>query len=209
MSPPVDPARYAAYLGVMAVMVATPGPANLFAIATGAAGGRAAVIRAVAGMNAASLVWIGGAALGLAALARAQPRLFHAMAYVGAAYLAWLAFLALRAALRGEAEAPHASGRAGRFPFRDGFAVQMSNPKALVFTTVVLPPFIDPSRGVAGQLGVLAGTMIAMDLVTMTAYGFGGAALARRMTEPRFRRGFAAFTGLLLLAAATLIALRA
>jgi hypothetical protein len=42
----------------------------------------------------------------------------------------------------------------------------------------------------------------------MTAYGFGGAAIAHRMREPRFRRAFAGFTGLLLISAAALIALR-
>ena len=41
---PVDPARYATFLGVMAVMAATPGPANLFAIATGAQKGKGAAL---------------------------------------------------------------------------------------------------------------------------------------------------------------------
>jgi hypothetical protein len=37
----------------------------------------------------------------------------------------------------------------------------------------------------------------------------GGAALAERMAEPRFARGFSIFTGALLLAAAALIGARA
>lgn len=208
MVPPVDPARYSAFLGVMAVMAATPGPANLFAIATGARQGKAAVIRAVAGMNLASLVWIGGAALGLAALARAFPAVFHAMAYVGAAYVAWLGLRALWGAWRGEADLGHAP-KARRTAFGGGFAVQISNPKALLFTTVVLPPFLDSARPLAGQLAAYAATLVAMDVVTMSSYGLGGAAIAARMTEPGFRRGFAAFTGCLLVAAAVLIALRA
>jgi threonine/homoserine/homoserine lactone efflux protein len=36
MQLPVDPARFAAYASVTSVMVVAPGPANLFAIATGA-----------------------------------------------------------------------------------------------------------------------------------------------------------------------------
>ena len=205
MVPPVDPARYAAYLGVMSLMVATPGPANLFAIATGARLGKAAVFRAVLGMNLASLVWIGGAALGLAALARTSPGLFHLMAYVGAAYLAWLGLRALRTA--SDAARPQGGGDI-RPAFTGGFAVQLANPKALLFTTVVLPPFLDPGRPLAGQLAVLAATMIAMDVTAMTAYGLGGAAISERMTEARYSRGFAIFTGLLLIAAALMIALR-
>ena len=59
---PVDPHKYVAFLGIMAVLAVTPGPANLFAIATGMHRGRAAVIRGVAGMSCATLVWFIGAA---------------------------------------------------------------------------------------------------------------------------------------------------
>lgn len=38
---PVDPHLYSTFLGVMAVMAVTPGPANLFAVATGVEKGRA------------------------------------------------------------------------------------------------------------------------------------------------------------------------
>jgi len=208
---PVDPARYAAYLSITAVMVVTPGPANLFAIATGATRGRAAVLAAVAGMNLANLVWYAAAGLGLGALALAFPQVFRLLAFAGAAYVAWLGLRALLAAWRGEAghEAAHAAAPRRRRPaLIDGLIVQGSNPKALLFTTAVLPPFIDPARPLAPQMVLFAAAGIAGDLAAMTAYGFGGAALARRMEEPAFRRGFGVFTGLLLLAAATLIALR-
>ena len=42
----------------------------------------------------------------------------------------------------------------------------------------------------------------------MSAYGLGGAALARRMAEPRFRRGFQVVVGVLLITAAALMAFR-
>ena len=47
---PVDPHLYAAFLGVMAVMAITPGPANLFAVATGMEKGRASALIGVVGM---------------------------------------------------------------------------------------------------------------------------------------------------------------
>lgn len=208
MQLPVDPARFAAYASVTTVMVIAPGPANLFAIATGARRGRAAVVSAVAGMNLGNLAWWTAAGLGLSALALAFPAAFHALAWVGAAYVAWLGVKALGAA-RGEAEAPaHAPGAAGRSAFRDGLVVQLSNPKALVFTTAILPPFIDPARPIAPQILLFAALGTGGDILAMSAYGFGGAALAHRMSEPQFRRGFAAFAGLLLISAAVLIAWR-
>lgn len=208
MQLPVDPARFAAYASVTAVMVVTPGPANLFAIATGARRGHKAVLAGVAGMNLASLVWYVAAGLGLGALALAFPALFRGLAYLGAAYVAWLGLRALWSAQRDGEAAAHAPQVAGRSALRDGFLVQISNPKALLYTTVVLPPFLDPSRPLAAQFLLFAAVGVGGDAVTMTAYGFGGAAIARRMREPLFRRGFAAFTGLLLISAALLIALR-
>jgi threonine/homoserine/homoserine lactone efflux protein len=208
MQLPVDPARFAAYASVTAVMVVTPGPANLFAIATGASRGHKAALAGMAGMTLANLVWYLAAGFGLGALALAFPAVFRGLAYLGAAYVAWLGLSALRAAWRDQASAAHAPKVAGRSALRDGFLVQISNPKALVYITVVLPPFLDPSRPLAPQFLLFAAVGMGGDAVTMTAYGFGGAAIARRMNEPQFRRGFAAFTGLLLVSAALLIALR-
>jgi len=50
---------------------------------------------------------------------------------------------------------------------------------------------------------------LTLDVLAMSAYGLGGAAIASRMTEPRFRRGFSVCVGLLLLGAALLMATKA
>jgi len=208
MDLPVDPARYVAYLSVTAVMVVTPGPANLFAVAVGARRGHAAVPAAVAGMNLANVLWFLAAGLGVGAMALAFPFAFHVLAWLGAAYLAGVGFKALWAAFRPAAHAEaHAPKGAGRSALVDGLLVQLSNPKALLFTTAILPPFMDMGRPVAPQLLVFAATGMAGDIVVMTAYGFGGARLARRMSEPAFRRGFDVVTGALLICAAVLVAL--
>lgn len=205
---PVDPHLYVAFLGVMAVMAVTPGPANLFAVATGAERGRRAALVGVLGMNAATLVWFGAAALGLGVLVAAFPLAFKVVAVGGALYVAWLGVQAIRAALK-PAHAAHAVAvRRDRGAFMNGFMVQIANPKAILFFTAVLPPFLDVQRPVAPQLALFAAATIGMDVLAMSAYGLGGAALARRMSEPRFRRGFGVFVGLLLLAASVLIVSR-
>ena len=208
MQLPVDPARYVAFLGVMAVMAVTPGPANLFAIATGAQKGKAAALVGVAGMNTATLVWFCAAALGLGALILAFPQVFHLLAFAGAAYIAWLGVKSLLGAFRHDAEPGHQAFRQGKSAYLDGFTVQIANPKAVLFFTAVLPPFLDPQRPLPVQLGAFALATIGFDVLAMSAYGLGGAALARRMNEPRFRRGFQIAVGLLLIAAATLMATR-
>ena len=89
---PVDPGRYLAFLAAMSILAITPGPANLFAIANGMARGRRAVLLGVVGMNCATLLWYGAAALGLGALALAFPQAVKALIVIGALYLLWLAF---------------------------------------------------------------------------------------------------------------------
>lgn len=205
---PVDPHLYLTFLGVMAVMAATPGPANLFAIANGAARGKAAALAATAGMNAATLVWFGAAALGLGALVTAFPQAFRLISIGGALYVAWLGLKALRGAFRTAADPESVAIRPGRSAIVDGFMVQIANPKAVLFFTAVLPPFLDVNRPAAPQLALFAVATIGMDVLSMSAYGLGGAALAQRMNQPRFRKGFSLTTGLLLLAAALLIIVR-
>lgn len=211
MTLPVDPSLYLAFLGVMAVLAVTPGPANLFAVATGMQKGKKAALVGVAGLNSATLVWFAAAALGLSALIAAYPRLFHWMTFAGAAYVAWLGVQALRGALKaqGDAGPDHVLVRAGRSAFVDGFVVQIANPKILLFFVAVLPPFLDLQRPAPPQMLMFAAATIGMDVLSMSAYGLGGAALSDRMTEPRFRRGFSVLVGVLLLTAAALILTRA
>lgn len=206
MTLPVDPHLYVTFLGVMAVMAITPGPANVFSIANGVQRGKAGALAGVVGMNAATLVWFAAAALGLGALVVAFPEAFRLISVVGALYVAWLGLKAIVGAFRTAstgAEPPPV--RPGRSAVLDGFMVQIANPKIVLFFSAVLPPFMDVARPAAPQLALFALATVGMDVISMSAYGLGGAALARRMAEPRFHRGFALFTGALLLAAAALI----
>ena len=205
---PVDPHLYLTFLGVMTVMAITPGPANIFSVANGVQRGKAGALLGVIGMNAATLVWFVAAALGLGALVIAFPQVFRVISIGGALYVAWLGINALRGAFRTAADPDAPTVRMGRSALVDGFMVQIANPKAVLFFTAVLPPFLDVNRPAAPQLALFALATIGMDVLSMSAYGLGGAALARRMGEPRFRKGFALMTGLLLLAAAILIVTR-
>ena len=205
---PVDPHLYSTFLGVMAVMAVTPGPANLFAVATGMEKGRASALFGVLGMNVATLVWFGAAALGLAALVKAFPAAFKVVAVLGAVYVAWLGVKALRGAFATAGQPDRLVVRNGRSAFVDGFAVQIANPKAILFFTAVLPPFVDVSRPVAPQMALFAVAVIGMDMMSMSAYALSGAALSRRMQQPRFRKAFGVFVGVLLMTAALLIVAR-
>lgn len=210
---PVDPGLYLTFLGVMAVLAITPGPANIFAVATGMSRGPRAALAAVVGMNAATLVWFAAAALGLGALIAAFPAAFRIISVLGAAYVAWLGLSTIWRARRPadrdvRAEIAAGTPRRNRGALLDGFMVQILNPKAVLFFTAVLPPFLDLSRPAPPQLGLFALGTVGMDVLSMSAYGLGGAALALWMSRPGFRRGFDVVTGALLLLASLLILTR-
>ena len=208
MNLPVDPPRYLAFLGAMAILAATPGPSNLFAIANGMTRGKRAVLVGVAGMNTATLIWYVAAALGLGALALAFPQAVKGLIVIGAVYLVWLAIQAVKGAFAEGGSPGHAAIHASRSAYWDSFLVQIANPKILLFFGAVLPPFLDFKKPLLAQFLLFAATTVALDATAVTAYGLGGAALSRRMTEPRFRKGFAVATAAVLLAAAGLIASR-
>jgi threonine/homoserine/homoserine lactone efflux protein len=207
---PVPFETYALYCATMAVFAVTPGPANLFAIATGLQRGPRAGLIGVLGMNLATLVWFVAAGAGLFALIKAAPDAFRWLAYASAAYIAVLGAQSLWAGATDrvkplDAARPSAAGRA----LADGFAVQIANPKAVIFFTAVLPPFLAPDREVAPQLAAFAAATIVADGLAMSAYALAGGALSTRFQSAQFRRAFAVAVGLLLLISAAIVVSRA
>lgn len=203
---PVDPRRFTVFLGAMAVLAATPGPAVMFSVANGAARGPRGVALGVSGVVCGGLCWFAAAALGLGAVMAAAPGAFAVLAWAGIAYLLWLAARQLRGAFAGETTAPHLSAERRRGgPWLSGLVVQLSNPKMVLFISTVLPPFLDARRPLPAQFLVFALAAVAVDAVGLGAYGLGGAALARRLREPGAARIFSGVSGVLLLMAALLI----
>jgi threonine/homoserine/homoserine lactone efflux protein len=205
---PVATDKYMGFLAVMAAMAMMPGPACLFAIAAGMTRGRKGALLATLGMNLAALVWFVGSALGLVIIASTVPWIFKIAGWVGVIYIGWLGLDALRGAFRQEVAAPKALKAPGVSVFRDGFLVQATNPKALLFFTAVLPPFVELNRPVWPQMGAFALALFALDGFFMMTYGMLGAAFAHKMNEPAFRRGFCVLVGSILLLVAAMMTQR-
>jgi len=205
---PVTPEKYLAFLTVMFAMSIMPGPAILFAVAAGMSKGFKGALLATLGMNLAALVWFVGSALGLVILAATVPWIFKVTGWLGVGYILWLGIDALRGALKREVEPPRAMKAPSAAVFRDGFIVQVTNPKALLFFTAILPPFVEIDRPVWPQMGAFAVALVALDSFFMLGYGVLGAAFAHKMQEARFRRAFGLFVGSVLLLVAALMATR-
>lgn len=168
-----------ALFGVAVVLALSPGPDNLFVLMQSAQRGWRVGLCVVVGLCLGLVVHTAAVALGLAALVAASPAVFTAIKLCGAAYLAWLAWGALRAVAKpGQMPAPGMRkaltwSQALRCIGR-GVVMNLTNPKVLIFFLAFLPQFADPARGAMGlQVMVLGGVFILSALLVFGAIACG------------------------------------
>ena len=112
-----------------AIAGASPGPATLAIAGTSMERGRAAGLTVAAGVVCGSAAWGVAAALGMSALMLANAWLVELMRYVGAAYLMYLCFKALRSGLSDKPLARVQAKRGGlRSVFLKGRLLPLTNP---------------------------------------------------------------------------------
>lgn len=194
--------RFAAFVGVAALLILTPGPdMALVARNALAGGGRAAAFTAL-GVGVGVLGWALAAALGVAGLLDRSAVAFDALKYAGAAYLLLLGLRALvgsGAATTGGAS-PSGRGRgisAGR-AFRQGALGNLLNPKAGVIFLSVLPQFVEPGDPATRLLAML----VAFE-VMLVGWLLGYGAVVGRVAQSRVgasaRRALERVTGAVLI----------
>lgn len=207
----IDPAKLAAFAVVTGLVSLMPGPQMVFVMTQAAWRGPRAGAAALAGLQLGNATWFVLAGLGLGTLALAWPGAFTVLTAVGALYLAWLGFQALRDAGRHAGTQPpgDAPARASGHALRDSLVVSLSNPKSLVYVLALLPPFVDARQPVAPQLALLAAIAIALDLTVGAVYVAAGGGLSAVMNRPTVRLWFERVIGsiFLLLALAILFEL--
>ena len=160
------------FVGAALALLLVPGPAVLYLVGRSIEHGRRAGLLSVLGIQAATLVHVAAAVLGLSALLASSALAFNLVKMAGAAYLIWLGLqkLAGRAALVAVVEKSLAAPKHARL-VRDGFIVNLLNPKTAVFFLAFLPQFVDAGRGhVASQIAVLGVLLAALGLLTDSAY---------------------------------------
>jgi leucine efflux protein len=132
---------YWAFVIAVIVFLAIPGPGNLAIITSTTKGrilgGLAATLGVIAGDQV--LMWL--AVAGVATLLAANPQVFAAVQYMGAAYLAWLGYKMLRAKA---GDAPVINMQARRY-FQQSLLITLLNPKAIVFYMAFFPLFVNPA----------------------------------------------------------------
>lgn len=153
------------FVGAAAVLTATPGPDMLLIASRSLSQGRAAGFLTFAGIATGSYLQSFAAAFGLSQLFLLVPWAYDALRWIGAGYLAWLAWTTLRA------KAPLlAPGVVSALPLRriflQGLWSNLLNPKMALFMLALLPQFLKPEAGsIALQVVILATILNVMGFI--------------------------------------------
>ena len=183
---------FAVFVPAALVLLAIPGPAVLYIVATSVEGGRRNGLLSVAGVHLGSLVHVAAACAGLSALIVSSAIAFSTVKYAGAAYLI---LVGIRKWLERDepAELPARPPRSGRRVFTQGVVVNVLNPKTALFFLAFLPQFVDRDRTVWTQIAVLGLCWIALGLLSDGSYALAGGTiggfLRRRRRAVRYASG--------------------
>jgi leucine efflux protein len=169
-------ADYGAFVAAIILFLAIPGPGNLALITSTGKGGVKGGLAASLGLIAGDQVLMWAAVAGVAALLAAYPAAFHAVQWLGAAYLAWIGFR-MFAAKPGDAPILNIQPR---HYVRQAFVITLLNPKAIVFYMAFFPLFVDPVR----HQGLVTFGAMALTIAVLTlAYCLTVIALTHTLAE--------------------------
>jgi cysteine/O-acetylserine efflux protein len=178
----------------------TPGPSNLSSASMGVLHGYKNTLRYQAGLAAGVFGvmllsgWISATLLSI------LPALEPALRYAGAAYILYLAFGILKASYI------FAEQEATRLGFMHGLALQVLNPKLMVYAFTLFGAFLAPITGNAALLVVAAGLLSGTSFGATSVWALFGMAIKTYLHNPRLKATANIILSLLLVYTALVLA---
>jgi threonine/homoserine/homoserine lactone efflux protein len=174
-------------------MVLTPGPNMAYLVSRAICQGRAAGFISLGGVALGFLAYMLLAAFGITALLFAIPYAYDALRLCGAAYLAWMAWNALRPGGASPFQVRELAPDSPRRLFAMGLITNLLNPKIAALYLSLLPQFVDRAAGdIMEQTLALGLTQIAISVIVnaaiVAAAGTVAAFLAGRPVWARLQR---------------------
>ncbi len=142
------------------------------------------------GLQVALVLQIMVVAAGVGVLFATTPLAFQAVKWFGVAYLLYLAYLQWKAPIKDIEIQQEKRDKSALALLLNGFVVNISNPKAIVFLLAVLPQFLDLSKPQWIQYLIMAATMITIDLIVMAGYTGLASKVLRLLRSPRQQKIF-------------------
>lgn len=161
---------YYSFLAAAAVLAIIPGPGILFVLAQTSKGGRSAGVSASVGTAIGGLFHVLAGAVGISAIVYSSAVAFNTVKILGAFYLFYLGWRALREN-RSMSASVLKDIQLESESLKQGIITEALNPKTALFFLALIPQFIDPNSNVALQFVILGTSSVLlntlMDLVVV------------------------------------------
>ncbi|MDI6834577.1 MAG: LysE family translocator [Rhizobiaceae bacterium] len=172
-----------AFATVTFVAVVTPGPDVILAMANGSRYGLKRACAGMIGVLLSDVLLIAAVAAGLGAVLAASEFWFSVVKYLGAGYLAWLGYRMIRfghSEFKAQDElTPEPDQNSAMKICLQSMFVAMTNPKAYLFFSALLPQFIDAGQPQFLQFLILTVVFSVVEFCIMFGYALAGARTTR------------------------------
>ena len=188
---------YLVFALIAAVQVGSPGPSTIFLINNALVYGPGRAVWILTGDLLAIAVLASCSLLGIDALLMANPGVFTAIKLAGAGYLVWLGVQQLRLARRSSLnEITIAPPERLSTLWGKSFVVGISNPKAILFFSSLLPQFVgNPEDASLSALLGLILLFVVIKFMVSTTYALTAKKMADRLAKPGAARWGKQITG--------------
>lgn len=196
-----------AYMAACWVISISPGAGAIASMSSGLNYGFRHGYWNVIGLQLAILVQTSIVAAGVGVLFATTPWAFLAVKWFGVVYLFYLAYLQWKAPVQSIDIHENLPKKSRSKLILNGFLVNISNPKAIVFLLAVLPQFLDLSKPQWIQYVVMAVTMVVIDMIVMAGYTGLAAKVLSLLKSPKQQKMMNRTFAILFSCAASLLSL--
>ena len=189
------------------VVALTPGPNMIYVLSRSLCQDRGAGLLSLFGVVVDFLVHMFAAAVGLTAVFLAIPLAYEVLKWLGAGYLAWLAWQAVKPGARSPFEARELPPDSPRRLFLMGFLTNLLNPKITIFFTSLLPQFVG-GHGTPTDLLLLGALFNIMGVVWLLGYAVVASRARAALARPAVKRTLDRITGTVLIGLGVRLALQ-
>ncbi|OOR98761.1 hypothetical protein B0187_07730 [Haemophilus paracuniculus] len=160
------------YILTCVIAAGTPGPGTISVIVYSAMVGWRKTLPVIFGVQAGMFAMAVLALSGVSATLTTSPKLFIALQYLGAGYIAYLGVMSLLASRQSEQFEATMRDKGNWQNFNHGMIVTFASPKTLLFFTSFFPLFMDSEKAVLPQISWLLFILLFCTLMVHLIYCF-------------------------------------
>lgn len=169
-----------AFITVSALLTIMPGPDNIYVLVQSITNGKKYGVVTTLGLATGIIIHTSLIAFGVSELLKKSTTIFFIIKLLGALYLFYLAFKVYKSSAKIDLENSNASKKSLFALFKQGFFMNILNPKVTIFFLAFFPGFINNSLpNIKQQIFVLGFIFMILTIVIFSSIAF----LASKMTS--------------------------